>query len=393
MTRVVVATTNWSRRPEFGGLSWVPLQYVLGLRDLGVAAFWIDHLKGVDPFRKDHTVDYLRARFHDLTRSFGLEAVSGIVYDHGRAHFGLPADALRRLANEADLLLTLGKPPPTSTPLLTIARRAYVDIDPGFTQVWAQQRDIGLGPYDYFFTVGQNVGSPEFPIDTGEVSWRPILPPVHLPSWPARIDDRCRRFSTVADWRGSQTAELDGVCYGTKRSEFIRFLQVPLQTGSRIDLALCIGQQDHVDLGLLTGHEWRVRDPYQYAGDAFSYREFVQRSRGEFGVAKHGYVRSDSGWFSDRTACYLASGKPALVQSTGFEERVPTGEGLLTFSDPPGAVAALREVEEDYLRHCHAGRAFAERHLDAGRILTGLLEHVGLAPGEGGVTRAEGQAR
>jgi hypothetical protein len=390
MTRVVVATANWSRRPEFGGLSWIPLQYALGFRDLGVDVYWIDHLKAVDPFRKDHTVDYLWARFRDLNRSFDLEGVAGIVYDHGRAHFGLTAGQLNELVSTADLLLTLGKTPPDSTPLLGIARRAYVDIDPGFTQVWAQQRDIGLGPYDHFFTVGQHVGGPDFTVDTGDYEWHPILPPVHLPSWPARIDERARRFSTVADWRGSQTAELGGVRYGTKRSEFIRFLQVPLRTRRRIDLALCIGQQDHEDLGLLTGHEWRVRDPYQYAGDAFSYREFVQGSRGEFAVAKHGYVVSNSGWFSDRTACYLASGKPALVQSTGFEGLLPVGEGLVTFRSEDEAVTAIRDVEARYVEHARAARTFAERHLGAGRILTAILERVGLPLPSAEATGAEG---
>lgn len=390
MTRVVLATANWSRRPEFGGLSWIPLQYAMGFRDLGVEVYWIDHLKSVDPYRKDHTVDYLWARFRDLNRCFGLEDVAGIVYDHGRANLGLTADALDELVSTADLLLTVGKTPPDSSPLLRIARRAYVDIDPGFTQVWAQQRDIGLGLYDHFFTVGQNVGGPDFTVATGAIEWHPILPPVHLPSWPERIDEGARRFSTVADWRGSQTAELDGVSYGTKRSEFIRFLQVPLRTGRRIDLALCIGQQDHEDLGLLTGHEWRVRDPYQYAGDIFSYREFVQGSRGEFAVAKHGYVESNSGWFSDRTACYLASGKPAMVQSTGFEGVLPVGEGLVTFRTEDEAVAAIRDVEARYLEHSRAARAFAERHLEAGKILTGILRRVGLEAPRAEGARAEG---
>lgn len=391
MTTVVIATVNWSRRPEFGGLMWVPLNWALGLRDLGVRVYWIDHLKRVDPFRKDHTLDHLWCRFDGMMRRFGLQGSCGIVYDDGAVHLGHTAEELGRLTRDADLLLALGRTPPESSPLMEARRRAYVDIDPGFTQIWATQRDTGLRHYDDLFTVGQNVGRDGFSLPTNGVEWKPILPPVHLPSWPARIDETCQRVSTVADWRGDQKAELDGQVYGSKRSEFIRYLQVPMLTGQRIELALCIGQQDYQDLGLLSGHDWRVRDPYQFAGDAEAFREFVQESRAEFAVAKHGYVESNSGWFSDRTACYLAAGKPAIVQSTGFEGHLPTGEGLITFASVEEAVHALHDLESSYLEHCRAARAFAETHLDAEKILSRVLSATGIAVEE--VGRSEGVPR
>ncbi len=186
------------------------------------------------------------------------------------------------------------------------------------------------------------------------------------------------RIGTVADWRGSQDAVYEGLWYGGKREEFVGFISVPIEAGVQIEPALLVGQEDYEDLGLLLRHGWRVQDPYAHAGDPWSYREFIQSSRAEFSVAKQGYVRTQSGWISDRTACYLASGKPAIVQSTGFEHRLPTGTGLLTFSTIAEAVEALQQVQEDYARHAHAARQFAEEHLDSDAVLASLLGKAGL---------------
>jgi hypothetical protein len=196
--------------------------------------------------------------------------------------------------------------------------------------------------------------------------------------WPSRIDERCTRFSTIGDWRGSQEAIFKDEYYGGKRSEFIRFLQVPQTADERIELALLIGREDHEDLGLLQGHNWRVQNPYLFAGNPRSFREFVQFSRAEFSVAKQGYVKSKSGWVSDRTAFYLASGKPALVQSTGFEGRLPTGKGLLTFRTPEEAVAGIEAINGDYVAHCQAAREIAEQHFDSDTVLGFLLEKMGI---------------
>jgi hypothetical protein len=237
---------------------------------------------------------------------------------------------------------------------------------------------MGFGSYQFFFTVGQNVGRPEFEIPTLGIEWEPSLPPVVLDLWPAHTDPSCERLSTIADWRGSQYARFEGELYEGKREEFIRFLEVPMRARRPIELALSIGQHDYEDLGVLLRNEWFVRDPYLYAGDPESYREFIQSSRAEFSVAKSGYVKSGSGWFSDRTACYLASGKPAVVQSTGFEWRLPTGEGLLTFGTVPEAVAGVETIESDYLVHARAARRIAEEHLDSDVVLGSLLERVGV---------------
>jgi hypothetical protein len=374
--RVIVSTRNTSLVPEFGGSFWVRLQYLLGFRDLGVDAYWIDRLDPPDPGRQAHSIEYMIRRFASSLEAFGLGDRFAVLYEREGQCFGGDQTDVRERVDGADVLINIGGFLPQGSLLTRIPRRAYVDVDPGFTQIWAHDVDVWLEQHTCFFTVGQNVGAPEFPIPTRDIPWRPILPPVHLPSWPARIDERSRRFSTVADWRGSQDALFEGEYYGTKRSEFVHYLHVPLRAGRRIEVALCIGQQDHEDLGLLLDHDWRAREAYRYAGDPFAYREFIQYSRAEFGIAKHGYVKSNSGWFSDRTACYLASGKPAIVQSTGFEHRLPTGQGLLTFRSVDEAVAAIQDVEEHYLDHCAAARSFAEEHLDAAKTLVYMLEQL-----------------
>lgn len=369
----IVATGGSSGIPEFAGSTWVRLQYMLGLRRLGIDAFWVDHLACLDPRNSRHSVDFATSEFRRLASEFGFEDRYCIVYDGGATHFGLTEAELSDLASEARLYLAIGGQPPPTGGMMQVPTRVYVDVDPGFTQTWALQTDMGFDRFTHFSTVGQNVGRPDFVAPSGDIEWRPLLPPVVLAEWPPMIDGTCTRFSTVADWRGSQEAMLGDLYLGGKRSEFIRYLDVPMLAGQRIELALTIGQHDFEDIGLLGGHDWRLRDPTAYAGTPASYREFIQFSRAEFSVAKSGYVRSNSGWISDRTACYLASGKPALVQSTGFEWKIPTGEGLLTFSSVEEAVARIATVNSDYQRHAAAARRLAERFFDSDRVLGELL--------------------
>ncbi|MDB4441915.1 hypothetical protein N9219_00690 [bacterium] len=377
MTKVIVATKETSGQPEFAGWWWVPLQYVLGLQKLEVESFWVDHQSFIDPLKHPHSLDYLMRRFDRTARDFELQNRYCIVYNGGERYFGMTQKEYLQLASEADLLINLGGYLPPASPLIDIPRRAYIDVDPGFTHIWAHTKDIGLDRHNFFFTVGQNVGRPEFEIPTMDIEWQPILPPVVLDLWPPHIDENCERFSTVADWRGSQDAIFEAQYYGTKREEFVRLLRVPMDANQRIELALCIGQHDYEDLGLLLGHNWRVRDPYMYAGDLQSYREFIQYSRAEFSVAKSGYVKSNSGWISDRTACYLASGKPALVQSTGFEWRLSTDNGLLTFRGIEEAIKGIETINENYLLHCHAARQIAEEHFNSDIVLNFILQQVG----------------
>ena len=378
MKRVILGTRDTSRWPEFAGSTWVRLQYMLGLAALGVECIWVDRLSAVDPLEHPHPLDYLVERFARTARQFGFEDRYCIVYNRGEKHFGLSGQALHGLIESADLLLNISGHLPTDSPLMRVPRRAYVDVDPGFTQIWAAQYDMGVARHNFFFTVGQNVGTPRFAIPLGGADWKPILPPVALDHWPARIDSHCKRIGTIGDWRGNQHAIHDAEYYGGKRREYIRLLHLPKRAGQVIELALCIGSEDWEDIGLLQEIGWKILDPYLYAGDPESYRHFIQHSRAEFSVAKSGYVKSNSGWISDRTACFLASGKPALVQSTGYEWRFPEQKGLVMFRTQEEAIASLAAINDDYLGHCHAARRLAERHFDSKAVLGSMLSDAGL---------------
>ncbi len=378
MKKVIVGTCNTSRWPEFGGSTWVRLQYMLGLRKLGVESFWVDRLAAVDPLEHPHTLDYLMERFERSARQFGFQDHYCIVYNRGEKYFGLSKHALRKVVDSADSLLNISGHLPSDSPLMKVPRRAYIDVDPGFTQIWAVEHDMAIERHNFFFTVGQNLGTSRFSIPLRGVDWRPILPPVFLDQWPARIDAACKRIGTIGDWRGSQHAIHDDQYFGGKRREYIRLLHLPKASGRRIELALCIGTEDWEDIGLLQESGWSVLDPTIYAGDPLSYREFIQHSRAEFSVAKSGYVKSNSGWISDRTACYLASGKPALVQSTGCEWRFAEQKGLLFFRTQEEAIAGLKAIDSDYVAHCHAARQIAEKHFHSDQVLGSVLSHVGL---------------
>ena len=209
MATVILGTRGTSGWPEFAGSMWVRLHYILGLLKLGVDAFWVDRLGRVDPLKHHHTLGYLVRRFARTMSDFGLTDRYCVIYNRGEQYFGMPEAQLREVIERADLLINISGHLPADCPLAGVRQRAYVDVDPGFTQIWAGHCDMSLSRHDTFFTVGQNVGAPDFAIPTGGVEWNRILPPVFMDEWPCRSDPRCTRFSTVADWRGSQEAMYD----------------------------------------------------------------------------------------------------------------------------------------------------------------------------------------
>ena len=214
-------------------------------------------------------------------------------------------------------------------------RRVLIDIDPGFTQFWhaAGLAGANVEGHDAYFTIGELIGTPTCPIPTNGIDWQPVRQPVILEDWPVVPSPEPDRFTTIATWRGPfGRIEHGGRTYGLKVHEFRKFVTLPHESPHRFEVALDIHPGDSADLEKLRGHGWKVVDPRAVAGDPDAYRAYVQGSGGEFSVAQGVYVDTACGWFSDRSTRYLASGRPVLLQDTGFSRILPVGEGLVAFT-------------------------------------------------------------
>ncbi len=359
MTSVRVAGVL-ANKPGYGGEAWVRLSYVLGFLRLGLDASFVEELERPS----DEAVAY----FAEVVERFGLVDSATLVDAEGETLYGKPLEAVDLLVNISGNL--------RCERLLSRARRhAHVDIDPGFTQIWHEQGLLSLDGYDVYFTIGENIGRPGCPIPTGGIEWRHTRPPVVLADWPVTANGEAGRFTTVAAWRGPYgPVEYEGRRYGLKLHEFRKFVALPERAPGTFELALDIHPDEERDLALLGDHGWELVDPRRVAGDPLSFRRYVQGSGAEFSVAQGIYVDTGSGWFSDRTVRYLASGKPVLVQDTGFTRTLPAGEGLLAFSTLEEAEAGARQIAEEYERHSRAARRLAEEEFDSERVLTRLLE-------------------
>jgi hypothetical protein len=258
----------------------------------------------------------------------------------------------------------------------------FIDEDPGFTQMWHATGALGrrLEGYDRHYSVGARVGREGCPIPTGGITWRPLRPFVVLSEWPAVGARAFDRFTTVASWRGPcGTLQFAGATYGVKAHEFRKFVDVPRAAPARFEIALDIHPDDARDRDLLSAHGWRLEDPAQVARDPCAFRSYVQHSGAEFSVAKNMYVQTGSGWFSDRTIRYLASGRPALVQDTGFGARYGDRAGLVPFRTRQDIVDGAASIVAEYPDHCAAARQVAERHFDSNLVLGELLDELEVA--------------
>ena len=369
---VVVVTGALANKPGNGGEAWVRLSWLLALRELGVETWFLEQIDAA-ACGEQHV-----AWFERVTRRFGLAERSALLAaGDGRVLSGPPAEALREAAASAELLVNISGNL-TLEPLLGLPRRrAYLDLDPGYTQIWHAQGALGdaLERHEELLTVGLAVGRESCRLPLGGRRWRPVPPPVVLAEWPLVEDEPPLAFTTVASWRGGYgRVERDGRLLGQKAHEFRRFATLPRESGVRCEAALEIHPGDDGDARLLRDGGWRLVDPRAVAGDPDAFRAYVQRSPAELSPAQGVYVETGCGWLGDRTTRYLASGRPAVVQRTGLPPDVPLGEGLLEFSTPAEACAALAAVAADYGRHARAARRLAEERFDARRVVGTLLE-------------------
>jgi len=207
------------------------------------------------------------------------------------------------------------------------------------------------------------------------IDWRKNGQPVVLEHWPVAGAIVHDALTTVGNWRGSGSFEYDGVFIGQKAHSLRQLITLPTRTNERFLLALGIHPEETRDLEALARNGWQLADPLEVAGTPAAYRSFIQGSKAEFGLVKQGYVAAPCGWFSDRSVCYLASGRPVVAQETGFSRWLPTGEGLFAFETEEDVLAAVEELNRDYPRHRRAARALAEAHFDSDKVLDRLLAY------------------
>lgn len=359
---------------------------MLGLKRLGCEVYLIEQIS------EDHCHDEYGNRscfessanlkwFRKIVNDFGLvDRAALLCEDYGECE-GIPMARVIDIAREADLLLNVSGNLTHGRLRRLFRRSAYLDLDPGFTQLWHASGSAGprFAGHDSYLTIGENLGTPHCGLPTGGLQWRPTRQPVVLDDWPVVAGDP-DLMTTVAAWRGPfGPVQHDGRQYGVKAHEFRRFAALPGYARQMFEIALDIHPADHKDRRRLEDLGWRISDPQLVAADPHAFRDFVRRSGAEFSAVQGMYAATNSGWFSDRSVRYLASGKPVLVQDTGFGQNLPTGQGLLAFKTLEEAVAGAASIWDRYAEHAAAARRIAESHFDSDHVLPKLLEEVGVA--------------
>lgn len=378
MATVIVSSFKVTSFPEGGGHFWVYLQYIQALRRSGCEVYWLERFHpSCDP---DFDARAL-ATFRKRARQHGLED-SLLLYRNekggsGRVWLDLPASRAEAVLRRADLLLNFHYAIDPS--LLALPRRtALVDIDPGLLQLWIGSGLLTVPDHDLYLTTGETVGMPGTPFPDCGVEWIHFHPVVCLDLWPRVYDPACESFTTVSGWSANTwiPVQEDGrevLKENTKRVSFLDFADLPRCTEQPLELALNLAESDLEERLLLERHGWHIRHSHEVASSPEAYQRYIQRSRGELSCARPSCLWFQNAWVSDRTVCYLASGKPVVVQHTGPSSFLPNGEGMFRFSSLEEAADALAQVNADYRRHCRAARELAEAYFDAGKASAQIL--------------------
>lgn len=385
MSRIVVGTYV-VRFPVGGYLSWV-LQWLLGFQRLGHEVYMVEKSGWAnscyDPATDSMTDDcsYGTAAVNDLLERFGLANRWCYVDDHGNYH-GLERESVLSVFKSADLYVDMGTHGTWLGSWLEEAsetrRRVLVDGDPAYTQM-EMELSLAAGEvppcYDYYYTVGLNVGTDRCSAPTAGRQWRPICDPVIAELFSCGPPPADAPFTTVMSWQAYNPIEFGGTIYGMKDIEFVKFIDLPSWTTAPLELAV---SGDMVPAEELTGRGWRLRESLDVTISFDSFRGYIAASRGEFSVSKNVFVATHSGCFSERSAAYLAGGRPVVMQDTGFSQHIPTGRGLFGVRDVGEAAAAIEEINRDYARHSQWARELALEYLEASKVLGQFLCEVGL---------------
>lgn len=378
--RLRIVVLGYVVRCPIGGMAWHYMQYAIGLAELGHDVWYVED-SGDDSWACYDPRTGTNGPDPAYGLRFASEALACVglgdrwaYHDAlgGRWH-GPAAAAALDACRTADVVINVSHANVMRPWLLEAPVRILIDTDPVFTQARhlndAERLRRAL-LHNSFFTFGENIGRNSSVPDDG-LPWSPTRQPIALEKWRVTTGEPHRPFTTVMQWDGYPAIEHDGHRYGMKSDSFGAFIEIPSRTDEILEMA--VGGQT-TPRSQLRRKGWKIRNSLQPTRDPWTYQRYIRRSKGEFSVAKHGYAAAWSGWFSERTAAYLASGRPALVQDTGFSDWLPTGLGVVAFTTAEEAVTGLSDVSGAYEPHCKAAREIAEEFFDARKVLSELIE-------------------
>lgn len=355
-----------------GGHIMYVLQWLEGLRRLGHEVLYFEEVTGGP--------DAVRL-FTGVMEQWWSPSLVSLVNASGEAAYGLNAKEVEQFGHQAAGVISLSATY-KAEPLSCIAHvhpRILIEQDPGFTHIWAEQSnpDDIFGRHDIYFTVGCNIGTPYSAVPTCGIKWNPVWNPVVLDWWNPAEPVLHPRFTTVASWWVHEYQGFNGKMWGPKAAQMRAFINLPQVVDVKMEIALDTSPDDP-EIGQLKQHNWHIESPQTATYDAQTYQKYVTGSLGEFSCVKGLYAGTQCGWFSDRSACYIAAGRPVVMQDTGFQTLLPAGKGLFAVKSVEEAAEAIRMITSDYTLHSVAARKIAEEHLDSNKVISKILDLAGI---------------
>jgi hypothetical protein len=390
MKRKRIVVMGFMGSMPIAGVIWQHVHYVVGLQRLGHDVYYIEDSARLpynpETFEVNDELDYAAKVLDRLAGEFDFKNRWAFCarYLKSNPTAGLPLKKLRQLYRDADAILNICGTQEFNDDLLKSGRIIYVESDPGVEQIKIDQGVKStidyLSRHHALFTFGENVGTKKFPVPRHGFKWHPTRQPIVTDLWKTnRVPKQAAVFTSIANWSTSGLKDITwrGRKYlWSKSREFLRFVAAPKRAGETFELATNI--QDRRAREKFERNGWRLVSPLQMSIDYWHYRDYIQQSKGEFTAAKDQYVRLNTGWFSDRSACYLAAGRPVITQETGFTKNYGGDAGLLAFRSLGEIADAVKKINADYPKHSGAARQIAREIFEAEKVLKSLLDRAGI---------------
>ncbi|HKZ66145.1 MAG TPA: hypothetical protein VJ111_07315 [Chitinophagaceae bacterium] len=379
--RLRILVLGYIVRGPMGGMTWHHLQYFLGLFKMGHDVYFLEDSGDTDyacydPLRNitDTNPEYGLHYASQVFKRVGLGNRWGYYDHHKKQWHGPISNKAKEIIRDADLLLNLSCSNTIRSWLTEVPVRILVDTDPLFTQIrnlTDPERFKLSKQHNVFFTFGENINHPTCQIPDDGFPWQPTRQPIVLDAWPVSPGRQENSFTTVMKWESYPGQHFNGSYFGLKADSFAGYWDLPRKTSEQLEMAI---SDKTAPRGSLSDNGWHISNPFHISANPWKYQEYIQQSKAEFSIAKHGYVVGNTGWFSERSAGYLASGRPVVVQHTGFSDWLKTDFGLIPFNDANEALSAIEEINNNYVRHCQNARELAEAYFSSDKVLTELIE-------------------